>query len=277
MAIRSRLRVLLFLCALLIAPGTLKAAYIWSVVPQYSGIAVHRDWTPLLKHLTKVTGAEFTLKIYDTIPKFELGFLDGAPDFAYMNPYHAVMAHRKQGYLPIIRSDKRKLQGILVVRQDSGINTVQELDGKQIAFPSPNAFAAALYMRALLREKERIQFTPVYSGTHSNAYRFTLTGKTDASGAVIRTLLKERPEVQQALKTIYSTPKYPSHPLTVHPRVPQDVRTAVQKAILALNDTEEGRGLLKPILLSAAIAADYNRDYQPLELLKLEQYWVVHK
>ena len=250
--------------------------YIWSVVPQFTGTAVHRDWTPILKHIESKTGYRFKLKIYDSIPEFEKAFINGVPDFAYMNPYHAVMAKDAQGYRPIIRNSKRLLSGIMVVRQDSAINDIKDLDGKKIAFPSPNAFAASLYMRALLREKEGINFVPVYAGTHSNAYRLTLAGKTSATGAVKRTLLKERKELQQNLKILYKTPGFPSHPLTAHNRVPDEVIKVVQTTLLELAQTLHGEKLLKAILLSHPIKANYETDYLPLKKLELDKYLVRH-
>ena len=250
--------------------------YILSVVPQFTGTAVHRDWSPIIKHIESKTGFNFKLKIYDSIQDFEKGFLIGTPDFAYMNPYHVVMANEAQGYLPILRNSQRLLSGIMVVRKDSPINNIEQLTGTTIAFPSPNAFAASLYMRALLNEKEHIDFTPVYAGTHSNAYRQVLIGQTAAAGAVRRTLLKERKEVQENLKVIYKTPAFPSHPLTVHKRVPENVKTAVQSALLDLNHTQEGKKQLNAILLSNPIEANFNIDYLPLKALNLDAY-LIHR
>ena len=248
--------------------------YIWAVVPQFTGTAVHRDWSPVLKHIASKTGYSFELKIYDSIPEFEKGFLKGEPDFAYMNPYHAVMAKEAQGYDPIIRNGKRLLSGIIVVRKDSVIHNVKQLEGEKLAFPSPNAFAASLYMRALLREKEQLQFTSIYSGTHSNSYRQVLIGNVKAAGAVNRTLLKERNEVQRNLKIIYKTPGFPSHPLTVHKRVPDKVKSAVQLTLLEYGKTVVGKNRLKRILLANPIKANYDIDYLPLKLLKLDKYLI---
>ncbi len=248
--------------------------YTWSVVPQFTGIVVHRDWTPFLRAIEKQTGYRFTLKLYESIPDFEKGFSEGRPDFAYMNPYHAVMARNTQGYKPIICDSKRKLTGILVVNKDGAINNIKDLQGKRIAFPSPNAFAAALYLRALLIEQEGIQFTPVYAKTHSNAYRFVTRGHTQASGGVYRTLKRERPEVQNQLKVIYKTPSSTSHPIAAHKRVPEKVASAVQAAIIAMANTENGKAILKAILIPQPRPAIYERDYKPLQDLKLDKYVV---
>lgn len=271
---RRLLGLIFLLSSLAWHSGHARESYIWSVVPQFTGIAVHRDWTPLLRHLEERLGYHFELVVYDSIPEFEVGFLEGKPDIAYLNPYHAVMANDAQGYDPLVRNGSRLLEGIVVVRADSPITDVKQLDGELISFPSPNAFAAALYMRALLTESVGIDFSPDYAGTHSNAYRQVLLGRAAGAGAVKRTLRKEREEVQQQLRVVYTTPGFPSHPLVAHPRVPAEVRQAVQQAILELNDSEQGRALLKPILLSNAIAADYQRDYAPLKELNLEKYVV---
>lgn len=276
----------ILLAVLMLLPGLNAASsqvgedhtYTWAVVPQFTALAVHRDWTPVLRSIEKKTGILLRLVIQESIPGFEANFLAGKPDFAYMNPYHAVMAKRAQGYIPLIRDNKRKLTGILVVHQDSLYQKVTDLHNKTIAFPAPNAFAAALHMRALLRDKEGIAFEPHYTSTHSNAYRHVLLGKTAASGGVLRTLHKQPREVVENLRVLYQTPSTPSHPLTAHPRVPASVRVAVTDAIIGLSQNPSGEALLQAVLLPQPIKADYVNDYQPLEALNLEKYVVLgHK
>lgn len=194
-----------------------------------------------------------------------------------MNPYHAVMARVTQGYNPIIRDGKRKLTGILVTRKDSPIKRVEDLQGTRIAFPSPNAFAASLYPRALLTEQLGIQYAAAFAKTHTNSFRFALLRKTSASGGVYRTLRRERPEVQSQLRVIFETPSTPSHPIVVHKRVPIEVASAVQESIIALAKTNDGKAILKAILIPEPKPAIYERDYKPLQDLKLENYVVKPK
>lgn len=276
LCLRVLLATLVLMPSLCVATNTTRQTqtYTWAVVPQFTALAVHRDWTPILRHIQEATGISLTLVIQENIPGFEVNFLAGKPDFAYMNPYHAVMAHRAQGYIPLIRDQKRKLTGILVVHKDSPYQQVADLDNKIIAFPAPNAFAAALYMRALLREQEGIAFEPRYTSTHSNSYRHVLFGKADAGGGVFRTLRKEQPEVEENLRVLFRTPTTPSHPLTVHPRVPAEIRAAVTEAIIGISEQASGQELLNAVLLPQPVKANYAADYQPLEALKLEKYIV---
>lgn len=254
-------------------PATVRP-WVVAVVPQFTPLQVHTDWTLLLERLARDSGVPLVLKTYTRIPEFEADLLKGIPDFAYMNPYHVVMARRATAYLPLVRNNK-PLVGMLVVRRDSSVQSVRQLAGQKLAFPAPNAFGASLYMRALLKEQEGVVIEPVYVKTHSNVLRWVIQGETLAGG-VINTALQREPEaVIQALRILYETPSIPPHPLAAHPRVPRAQRQAVADALLALSRDAQALPLLAAIQLAEPVVADYARDYQPLERLRLEKYLVI--
>jgi len=261
------------LCALLLGVGISASAatLTFAVVPQSRPEQIQNDWQPILTELTRETGVDFKLLTYRSIPDFEAAFLKGQPDLAYLNPYHAVMAKKAAGYLPIIRDDSAPLKGILVVRKDSPVKQVEQLDGATLAFPAPNAFGASLYMRALLLEKFKIHINPLYVSTHPNVYRNVLLGRALAGGGVMRTLEKENPDIQAQLRVLYETPPAASHPVVVHPRVPAKVRDAVQQAFLKMGTDATFTERLLAISVSAPVKADYRRDYAPLQALHLER------
>lgn len=254
-----------------------KEVYILAVVPQFTTSEIHRNWTPIVEKLSRATGRHFEIRIYPSIPKFEAAFLNGEIDLAFMNPYHAVMAKQAQGYIPLVRDGANLLSGILVVRRDSPIKSIKELNGKELVFPAPNAFGASLYMRALLAEQEKISITPHYIKTHSNVYRHVIMGEAAAGGGVNNTLKREPPEVQAQLRVLFETPGVPSHPLVAHPRVQEGVRQAVTNTLLEMGNDPVGQKLLAEMQIPKPVKADYARDYQALEKLKLEKYVVIEK
>lgn len=243
-----------------------------AVVPQFTPLQVHRDWTPLLARLELATGYHFELRVYDKISHFEEELLKGIPDLAFMNPYHLVMAKQAHGYRPLVRDDASKLSGILVVRRDGSIKNLADLNGREVAFPSPNAFGASLYMRALLSEKEGIKISPVYLGNHDNVYRHVAMGDMPAGGAVKATFDKTSEAIRAHLKIIYNTPETAPHPLAAHPRVPEAVGKKISEAMLMLGADPEGHKLLAAVQMPQPAKADYQRDYAPLTRLKLENY-----
>lgn len=254
-----------------VSAATNETTFSVAVVPQFSLPQVHRDWTPLLSRLEQATGYRFQLLAFDRFAHFESEMRKGKPDLIFMNPYHMIEAKQKQGYLPLVR-DNTPLSGILVVRQDSTIKTLAELEGKTIAFPSPNALAASLYMRALLAEKIHIKTYPVYVGSHKNVYKHVLLGEAVAGGGVKKSLQKEPEAVRSRLKVLFTTPDLASHPLAAHPRVPADARKNIVDALLAMRSDPEASKLLAIVQMPQPVKADYARDYAGLAKLKLDRY-----
>lgn len=247
--------------------------YIFGIVPQFEARRLHKIWRPILNYLQKETGYTFKIKGSPTIPDFEQEFMRGDFDFAYMNPYHIMLANQKQGYIPLIRDVGKTLYGVLVVKKDSGINNVAQLEGKVIAFPAPNALAASLLMRQELQDNFHIKIKPVYVKTHDSVYLNVLLGKAAAGGGVQKTLNKQKSEYKAALKVLYKTREVAPHPLAAHPDVPGTVTTAVKAALIKLGQSPEGAALLAKIPIKK-IGVSSMADYLPLKDLNLERFFV---
>ena len=244
--------------------------YVVSVVPQLPASETYSHWAPVLEAIGLATKQCFTLSISKTIPDFETELLAGTPDFSYMNPYHQVMAHRRQAYRPLV-ADATPLTGILVVRRDSGIAKLEDLNGKSLAFPSPNSFAASLVMRAILSQRG-IDIKPVYVKTHSNVYRSVLQADVLAGGGVNNTLVREPEGLQSQLKVLFESGGYRAHPFSAHSRVPIALQESVRKAFIVYANTEPGKAAMNKAQMPQPVAVDYPRDYLPLEQMKIEAF-----
>ena len=241
------------------------------IVPQLPPREIAASWRPVLKEVGQRSGQCFLLVVAPSIPAFEQQLRTGALDFAFLNPYHQVMAHRWGGFVPLVRDAEAPLQGILVVRKDSPVRHLQDLNGATVSFPAPNAFAASLLPRAMLA-REGIRITPEYVRTHSNVYRSVILQTSQAGGAVNNTWSRELPEVRQQLRVLWRTPPFPAHPFAASGRVPESVRQNVQGGFLQLDNTSQGRQLLARVQMPEVVTANYERDYAPLERLGLETF-----
>jgi phosphonate transport system substrate-binding protein len=243
-----------------------KKSYTFAVVPQTKISDIYERWVPFLKRLSQDVGVEFTLAPYNTIGQFAADVKKGVPDFAYMNPYHEFVAKEAQGYIPLVR-DRADLFGILVVNKSSTINSVKDLDGKELVFPS-GAFAADQYMRALLADKEKISFKTQLVASHGSVYRAVKLESAAGGGGIMKTFEKEPEDIKGQLKIIYETPKTASHPIAAHPRVPDSVRKKVTQTILGYSKEPTGRDMLKKIQIPDPVTADYHKDYAPLKKME---------
>ena len=248
--------------------------YTFDVVPRLTAVKIYTTWSPLLQRVGQEAGLCFELRVSPTIPEFEQKLLKGEPEFVFLNPYHAVLAQQKKKYQPLLADSQDLLTGILVVRTDSAIKNLEDLKGKSVNFPAPNAFAASLLIRAELAKK-KIDIHPVFVKTHSNVYRSVIGKDAMAGGGVNNTLDNEAPEVRQQLRVLFETQPYTPHPIATHPSVSAAVRERFSKAMLQLTQDEEGRKLLDGINLHKPQAVTYAKHYKPLESLQLEKFLVL--
>jgi len=247
-------------------------SYVFARAPQLSPAKTSDLWGPFVKHLTDSTKTQITLKVYITREEFESDLRKGNIDFYFGNPGYGVIGHIRDGYVPIIRSNKKSLEGIVVVKKDSGIKNIDQLNNSTIAFPDKTAFAASLYLRASIKNNFNINYKSIYTGAHDNTYRAVLIGKAVAGGGVERTLQQTPLDIQDQLKIIYKTPGIRPHPIMAHPKVPLKIRQHVQAAVLGLNTSKAGKALLKKIKLQQPVIANYDLDYKNIENIITKEY-----
>jgi phosphonate transport system substrate-binding protein len=267
----ATLLILLFLPA-----GTLQAApqgYSFGVTPQFDQRRLVAIWQPILDELTRRTGLTLTLAGVPLALEFEKRFLAGQYDFAYCNPYLASSMVSQQGYQMLVRDQAAYLNGVLVVRRDSPLRSPRDLDGKIVAFPTPNALAASLMIRADLANRFHVRITPYYVHNHTSVYLQVAQGLADAGGGVQTTLDGQPQAVRDRLRVIHATARVPSLPVVAHPRVPLAVQNKVRQAFLDMGATPAGQALLAAVPIQR-IGAASAWDYIVIEQLGLKAFYV---
>lgn len=246
-------------------------SYTFGVVPQFEQRKLYAIWKPIIDDLEKRTGLKFNLVTTLKIQDFEKAFGRGEFDFVYVNPYHVVQLHDTQAYIPLV-ADKTPLRGILVVRKEGPIKTPSDLNGKNVAFPSPNALGASLLVRADLDQIHHVKIEPMYVTTHSSVYLHVAKGLAAAGGGVEKTLQEQDESIRSQLRVIFTSRSCPSHPVAAHPRVPKADRDKVRKALLDMSETAEGRKMLQNVPVRQFIPVNYG-DYAVMRNWGLEKYW----
>lgn len=264
---------LLALCSLstAAAPGEAPATYTFGVAPQFDQRKLFATWKPVIDALAKATGQPFRFLSATSVPEFEQAIAKGRYDFIYVNPYHLHRERFRQGYIPLVR-DAAPLRGVVAVRTDSAIRKLTDLDGKSLAVPSPNAIGASILIQAELERVHRVRITVVNAKSHSSAYLYAINQLSDAAGGVEKTLAEQEPAIRNALRVVFRTSDFPSHPIAAHPRIPEALRESVRQALLKLSAEPAGRALLQEIPISRAVAASF-KDYDAFRALDLDAYW----
>ncbi len=216
----------------------------FGVVPQQAASTLLRSWGPVLRHLQDKTGYRFVFRTAPDIPTFEDRLAVGEYDFAYMNPYHfTVFNEGELGYQAVARAANKRIQGILVVRKDSPIQALSELNGAQLAFPAPAAFAASVIPRASL-EAGGIRFQSRYVSSHDSVYQAVAKGLFPAGGGVLRTFNATAPDVREQLRVLWTTPAYTPHAIAAKASLEPEVVARVRQVLVALAEDENAATLL---------------------------------
>lgn len=248
-----------------------KNAYSVGVVPQFEPRKISHIWQPILSEASKLSGLQLQLKASANMQAFEKQLSDGSFDFAYMSPYHAITARLDQGYQPLLRDTARKLYGIIVVKKDSPIQSVQALDGQTVAFPSPSALGATLMPKAELFRKFNITLDSLYTTSHSSVYLNVIMGTAIAGGGVQKTFDQQNKKVRDKLRTLYTTESILPHPISVHPRVLQTDQERFKSAFLSLGLDVKKKHLLAKVPIKKIGSANIN-DYESVKELNLETF-----
>ena len=273
MKVRRSLPRIFLLCMLMLAGHVAKAEqlnYSFGIVPQQSAAKLARLWGPILQQISKDTGLKVNFKTAPDIPTFEKRLAAGEYDFAYMNPYHYTIFNQTNGYLALAKARNKRIKGILVVRKDSSIRQLANLDGRTLAFPAPAAFAATILSQSNLRVSG-VNFKHKYVSSHDSVYRSVAKGLYPAGGGVIRTLKNVAPEIRDQLRVLWISQGYTPHAIAVHPRVKKQNAQSLQQAFIKLDQQTEGSALLKAIKINGfemAQDSDWD-DVRGLELKEL--------
>ncbi len=235
--------------------------YVFAVLPQQPPVVMHKNWRPLLDQLTRDTGVEFKLKLYETMAQFEEDTLMGVPDLIFTTPPMTVIAHKQKGYNPLVRG-AQSISGVLFVARDSPIVSVKELDGSSVAFAGSRNVCSIIVRDALANNAVGVR--NLYEGSRANVVKSVLLGKAQA-GATLNQDLAKDPQALSQVRIIMETAKFPPHPVSAHPRLPKKLVTAITTAILKMNDNENGKTLLKAAGIVDPIKATYDKDYKRLE------------
>ena len=225
------------------APALAEGVFTFGIVPQQSASRLAQIWVPLFDHLSEKTGKTIRFATAKDIPAFEACLAKGAYDLAYMNPYHYTTFHEVAGYEAFARQEKKRLRGLIVVRADSDLERLEDLDDQAIAFPSPAAFGASVIPRAEMKSRDMV-IRPAYVKSHDSVYRAVIAGLFPAGGGVLRTFNNVPEDQRSKLRVLYRTDAYTPHAFAAHPRVGQALVAQLAKAMTAVASDQ-------PMLLKA--------------------------
>lgn len=214
----------------------------------------------LVKKLAPVGITDGKILVVEKIGLLTQALKEGKVDLFHDSLVPTLVISKRAGSVPILRQWKYSeadYKGLIVVKKNSGINSLADLRGKVIAFEEPHSTSATVLPRMLLEEKKfklmEIK-TPgtvkpdtigyVY-GSDGNAINVLITGRTDAATTIHREFDRLKPEIRDSLKILDSTIMVPRNLISVRRDLDPKLRKELKDILLNMDKDPEGQGVLK--------------------------------
>jgi phosphonate transport system substrate-binding protein len=262
----SRAAMILAAAVTLHSPGAAaQKAYSFNVLNQRSIALTAQYWNPILTHVSKKSGVPLELKLAKTAQEGNVIAEKYGYDFQYTNHFFTPERDRL-GYKVIARPAGPGIRSQIVVPEDSPIQGLHELSGKDVAFVTPDAFAGYwLPMDALLKAKVRINV--VFTGNQEASSAQLRVNKVAAAGVNSSVLARYARRESFNYRALWTSEVYQDLCIMASPKVPADKVAAVRAALINMINDPEGRQVLEAgadLLKSTGdlgfVAAE-NRDY----------------
>ncbi|MBO9463547.1 MULTISPECIES: phosphate/phosphite/phosphonate ABC transporter substrate-binding protein [Stappiaceae] len=175
---------------------------------------------------------------------------NGDADISFMGALPFVLAEDQLGAVPLLSEVYRgqpSYSGRVFVRKDSGIETLADLKGRDIAFADPVSESGYIYPLDLFVREGLISGAAdadsffgrkFFAGGYQQAMQAMANGLVDAAGASQYADLFLTPDQQAEVKVLAESEQIPSHAVIARPGLEGGLRARFTKVMLSLNNPE---------------------------------------
>ncbi|MEW6678337.1 MAG: phosphate/phosphite/phosphonate ABC transporter substrate-binding protein [Pseudomonadota bacterium] len=245
--------------AILSLPLTARAeALKFGVLNQQSPIQTAERWNPILRYLSSKTGIPLKLVMGPTVEATDTLMGQEAFDLIYTN--HNFQTEYDGKYRVLARWAGKPVHGVLAVPEDSPLQSLRDLAGQLVAFPSADAFLAFAVPQVALKQAG-IEVNALYAGNQEGAMAQLKAGQVAAAALNSRFLTSYAQREKLRYRLLYQSEPYQELPVLIHPRVPIPQAEALRHALLGMAKDPAAAPALaaaRTAGFEAAMEADYD-------------------
>lgn len=216
----------------------------------------------LAAHLSEFGIGAGEVRIAPDMPGMAALLENGELDIYFDSPYPALLVSAESGASPLLRRWKdgvEEYHTIFFTRADSGIASLEDLQGKMVAFDEPFSTSGYMLPRAHLIEAgfttteksspeaevgaEEIGY--VFSGEDENSIEWVLSGRV-AAGVTDHIHFSEIPEeTRNQLTILAETENVPRQVVVFRPGMDPELQAAIVQLLMDLDTAEGGAAVLQ--------------------------------
>lgn len=228
------------------------------------------------KYLETVTPYKFKVTIPQSYIAVVEAFGTKRADVAALNSFGYVLAHERFGAearLTVLRHGSAYYQSQFIAHVDSGIEKIEDLEGRAVAFVDAASMSGyKLPLKTLTDRKIRPKET-VFAMKHDSVVTMIYQRQVDAGATFYspphdgkiddarRLVLRQYPDVTEKIKIISLTDQIPNDPIVFRKDMPEDMKQKITQAFIDYIKSDEGKAAFGAIYgvtdLKTATDADY--------------------
>jgi phosphonate transport system substrate-binding protein len=196
----------------------------------------------------------------------------GRIELAYFGPLSFVLAKSKADIEPfaaLVKKGSTTYKSVLIANADAGINTIEDIKGKTVAFGDPASTSSHLIPKSIIAEHglkiDNKDYKEVFVGAHDAVAVNVQSGNAQAGGLsypILEALIKKGIIKEDKIKILTLSKPFPQYPWTMQSYLDADLKEQIKKAFYELNKNDYA-DVLKPFKADG-FAPIANEDYQPV-------------
>lgn len=231
-------------------------------------------FTPLLEYLNGKGVAADKVVVTKSLDAMAEKFTSGEVDFIFESVYSALKMMDDTGAAPVLirqKSGVKMYNSVIFVKKDSPIQTLQDLEGKVIAFEDPSSTSSFMLPRKILENaglklKESRKSIPghvayYFSKDDDNTIAQVNLGRRADAGGIKKSEVEGSPDFRLLSPESVNVPR---HVLIVRKGVPYD---NLKEILLGMKNDPDGREVLAAIKTKTGFS-EFEKD--PVEFMNTD-------
>jgi len=213
--------------------------YVFGVHPLAKPSELIKMFKPLIGYLEQELDATLSFRTSKDYTTHVEALASGEIDISYLGPApYAVLDEQYPGTIRIgaavLNNGNPTFQGVIIAKEGSSINSLQDLEGKKFAFGDRKS-TLSCYMPAFMLMEAGIFKTIEYAfvGSHDNVALGVLNGVFDAGG--IKPAVAEKYQAR-GLKIIAESEPVYEHLIVIGPGIDDATAEKIRTALLGVQD-----------------------------------------
>lgn len=247
-------------------------------VPSVDAKVIDSNSKIMKEWLEANTPYKYEIKIPQSYIAVIEAFGSKGADVAALNTSGYIKAHEKYGAeakLIVLRHGKKTYQSQFIAKKGR-FKTLKDLEGKRVAFVDAASMSGYLLPLKMLNDAGvKLGGDPIFAMKHDNVVSMVYQGQTDAGATFYsppddkegiqdarRLVRTQYPDVEEKIEIVQLTDEIPNDPIVFRKDLPEDVKTKLTDAFLAMVKTAEGLEAFKAVYGVTGIERATDADYE---------------